>query len=465
MALVVGARLGPYEILSALGAGGMGEVYRARDTRLDRIVAIKVLRDALSVDPQFRDRFDREARTISQLDHPHICALYDVGQQDGMAYLVMPYLEAETLADRLTKGALPLDQALQVAIQIADALATAHKAGIVHRDLKPGNIMLAKGGAKLLDFGLAKTGASSLGGTNLSMLPTTPPITQQGSILGTFQYMAPEQLEGHEADARTDIFAFGAVVYEMLTGRKAFAGKSQATLIAAIMTSEPASMVVDQPLVPPALDRIVRKCLAKDPEARWQTARDLHDELQWIEDAGSHEGVPPQQPGDLRRQWPWAIVAAALTVAVFMSGSLWYATRPIEQPLIRLDVDLGSDVAFAAVGSGSTALISPDGTRLVYTASVSGGPVRLFTKRLDQAQAAELPGTDGATWPFFSPDGQWIGFRARNALNKIPVEAAWRCRWGLSRHSPAQAGVGTAASSWEGEVWRGSRTVAGCPPR
>src|SRR6266852_1760437 len=217
----------------------MGEVYKARDTRLNRTVAIKVLSASFASDPQFRERFDREARTISQLDHPHICALYDVGEQNGTAYLVMQYLEGETLADRLTKGALPLDQALQVAIQIADALAAAHKAGIVHRDLKPGNIMLTKGGAKLLDFGLAKTGASALSGANLSMLPTTPPITQQGSILGTFQYMAPEQLEGQEADARTDIFAFGVVLYEMFTGRHAFTGKTQASLIASILKDQP----------------------------------------------------------------------------------------------------------------------------------------------------------------------------------------------------------------------------------
>src|ERR1700694_2664145 len=261
MALAAGARLGPYEILSALGSGGMGEVYKATDTRLDRTVAIKILPPTLATDPQFRDRFDREARAISQLDHPHICALHDVGEQDGTAYLVMQYLEGETLADRLTKGALPLDQALQVAIQIADALATAHKAGIVHRDLKPGNIMLTKGGAKLLDFGLAKTGASALGAANLSMLPTTPPITQQGAILGTFQYMAPEQLEGHDADARTDIFAFGAVVYEGVTGKKAFEGKSHASMISAIMSSDPSPLSTVQPLAPPGLDEIVKRCL------------------------------------------------------------------------------------------------------------------------------------------------------------------------------------------------------------
>jgi eukaryotic-like serine/threonine-protein kinase len=223
MSLVVGARLGPYEILSALGAGGMGEVYRARDTRLDRTVAIKVLLEPLASDPQFHDRFDREARVISQLDHPHICTLYDVGEQNSTSFLVMQYLEGETLEARLQKGPLPLDQALRYAIQTADALDKAHRAGIVHRDLKPGNIMLTKGGAKLLDFGLAKTTTGMSATAGLSMLPTTPPdLTAQGTILGTFQYMAPEQLEGQQADARTDIFAFGTIVYEMLTGQKAF---------------------------------------------------------------------------------------------------------------------------------------------------------------------------------------------------------------------------------------------------
>src|SRR3984893_14664098 len=286
MALAAGARLGPYEILSALGAGGMGEVYRARDTRLDRTVAIKVLRDALSVDPQFRDRVDREARTISQLDHPHICSLYDVGEQDGTSFLVMPYLEGETLEARLKKGALPLGRVVEYAIQIADALNKAHRAGITHRDLKPGNVMLTKTGATLLDFGLAKAGGPVGAAPGLSMLPTTPPgLTARGTIVGTFQYMAPEQLEGHEADARTDIFAFGAILYEVITGKKAFEGKSQASLIAAILEREPPPVSGLQPLVPQTLDRVIRRCLAHDPDERWQTASDLSIPLQWIGEA------------------------------------------------------------------------------------------------------------------------------------------------------------------------------------
>src|SRR5438128_1014535 len=248
MALTSGTKLGPYEILAPLGAGGMGEVYRARDTRLDRTIAIKVLASHLSSSPELKQRFEREAKAISALNHPHICSLYDVGSQDGIDYLVMEFLEGETLAERLRQGVLPLKETLKVGMEVSEALAAAHRAGITHRDLKPGNIMLTKSGAKLLDFGLAKTSAPVTVGSGLSMLPTTPPnLTAQGTILGTFQYMAPEQLEGQEADARTDIFAFGAVLYEMLTGRKAFEGKSQASLISAIMSADPPSISGSQP--------------------------------------------------------------------------------------------------------------------------------------------------------------------------------------------------------------------------
>ena len=283
MPLQPGARLGPYEILSLVGAGGMGEVYKSRDTRLDRTVAIKILPDTFAADPQFRERFDREARTISQLDHPHVCALYDVGEQDGTAFLVMQFLEGETLADRLAKGALPIDQAIKTAIEIASALDRAHRAGIVHRDLKPGNIMLTKAGARLLDFGLAKSSASVLAGA--STLPTAANLTAQGTILGTFQYMAPEQIEGQEADARTDIFAFGVVLYEMVTGKRAFTGKTHASLISSILKDTPRPIVELQPLVPPLLDHIVSRCLAKDPDDRWQSASDLTRELRWINES------------------------------------------------------------------------------------------------------------------------------------------------------------------------------------
>ena len=296
-ALAIGQQFGPYRIDRFLGAGGMGQVYRATDTRLNRTVAIKVLPPTLATDARSRARFDREAKAIAGLSHPHICTLHDIGHQEDVDFLVMEYLEGETLAARLETGPLPLDQVLKYSIEIADALATAHRQGIIHRDLKPSNIVLTKGGgAKLLDFGLAKPAASFITG-GASVMPTTPPgLTAQGTILGTFQYMAPEQLEGKEADARTDIFAFGAVVYEMLTGRKAFEGKSQASVMGAIMHAEPPAITTIQPLIPPALDRIVKTCLAKDPDDRWQTARDLSRELQWI----GHEPIATAPRDNLR---------------------------------------------------------------------------------------------------------------------------------------------------------------------
>src|SRR5437867_7783347 len=272
----------------------MGEVYRARDTRLERTVAIRVLPTHLSSSEEVRQRFEREAKTISQLSHPHICALYDVGNQDGTEFLVMEYLEGETLADRLLKGSLPTEQTLRFGIEIADALDKAHRQGIVHRDLKPGNIMLTKSGVKLVDFGLAKLAAVSPANSSVSILQTQAGLnlTQEGTILGTFQYMAPEQLEGTEADARSDIFAFGSVLYEMATGQKAFSGKSQASLIASILSAEPPAISTIQPMTPPALDPVVKTCLAKDPDDRWQTAHDVMLQLKWIAEGGSQAGVP-----------------------------------------------------------------------------------------------------------------------------------------------------------------------------
>src|ERR1700686_1316662 len=288
MAILPGRRLGPYEILSAIGAGGMGEVYKARDTRLDRIVAIKVLPTHLADRSELRERFEREARVVASLNHPHICVLHDIGQQDGIDYLVMEYLEGETLAQRLVKGALPLQQVLQYAIEIADALDKAHRKGITHHDLKPGNVMLTKSGTKLLDFGLAKLKQEIAPAIPDSQLPTMKSaITGEGTILGTLQYMAPEQVESKQVDARTDIFAFGAVVYEMATRKKAFEGKTSASVMAKILESEPPSMASLQPMTPPALDHVVKKCLAKEPEDRWQTARDLCGELKWIAEGGS----------------------------------------------------------------------------------------------------------------------------------------------------------------------------------
>src|SRR5262252_2970625 len=332
MTLNPGSRLGPYEILSSIGAGGMGEVYKARDTRLERTVAIKVLPQHLSDSAEVRQRFEREAKTISQLSHPHICALYDVGSQDGVEYLVMELLEGESLATRVARGPLPVEQVLRYGIEIADALDRAHRQGIVHRDLKPGNVMLTKSGVKLLDFGLAKLAAPPPGVVSgLSMLPTTPRgsnLTAEGTILGTFQYMAPEQLEGKEADTRTDIFAFGAVLYEMIAGRKAFSGGSQASLISSIMSSDPPSIGTLQPTSPPALDRVIRTCLAKDPEDRWQSAHDIGRELKWIAE-GSAAAMPAvtvsRRRSRERLAWLLAAVSAATAIVLIFRGR---AARP-----------------------------------------------------------------------------------------------------------------------------------------
>src|SRR5712691_5521545 len=288
MALTSGTKLGPYEIQSPLGAGGMGEVYKARDTRLDRTVAVKILPSHLSENPEAKQRFDREARTISSLNHPNICTLHDVGEQDGVDYLVMEYLEGETLADRLHKGPLPVDQVLKYGIEICEGLEKAHRSGVVHRDLKPGNIMLTKSGAKLMDFGLAKPASVAIGaGSSSASVATLPqPLTAEGMVVGTFQYMSPEQVEGKDADARSDIFALGAVLYEMATGKRAFTGKSTASTIAAILAGEPKPISTIQPMSPPALERVVKACLEKDPDDRMQTAHDVRLQLRWIAEAG-----------------------------------------------------------------------------------------------------------------------------------------------------------------------------------
>ena len=308
MALSPGTRLGHYDVTSLLGEGGMGQVWQATDTQLKRQVALKILPAHAAADPDRRKRFEREARTISSLDHSQFCALYDIGQQDGVDFLVMQYLEGETLAQRLTQGPLPLDQVLRYAIEIADALDKAHQQGVTHRDLKPANIMLTKAGATLLDFGLAKLTQPG-GAAAVSAVPTqSAALTGEGKILGTLQYMAPEQLEGKDADARTDIFAFGAVVFEMVTGNKAFEGTSQASLIGAILKDEPRPMSAVQPLSPAALDRVVKKCLAKDPDGRSHSAHDLHDDLTWIAEAGAQVAVPtstlaaPQSPSAGRKR-------------------------------------------------------------------------------------------------------------------------------------------------------------------
>jgi len=427
MALAAGTKLGPYEIQSPLGAGGMGEVYKAKDTRLERTVAIKVLPQHLSMNPEVRARFEREARAVSSLNHPHICVLHDIGCQDGVDYLVLEHLEGETLAARLEKGALPTDMLLRTGIEIADALEKAHRSGIVHRDLKPGNVMMTKAGAKLMDFGLARgTGPSGALG-DLTRSPTmSQPLTAEGTILGTFQYMAPEQLEGKDADARTDLFAFGAMLYEMATGKKAFTGKSQASLISAIMASEPQPITTVQPTAPAALDRVVKQCLAKDPEERWQSAGDLKRELYWIADGGPQPAMGTLIPAGTRRRglWRWAgtvafaLVAAAAGLAVGTLRQPSDTVRPARASILppegqRFD---------AAINFAAPVAMSPDGSRMALTVREGESSVKLWVRSLDGSSYELLAGTEGAALPFWSPDGLWIGFFARGKLKKIEAD-------------------------------------------
>jgi len=467
MALSAGTRLGPYEIVAPIGAGGMGEVYRARDTRLERIVAIKVLPAHLSSNPDLRQRFEREARTISSLNHPHICTLHDIGHQDGTDFLVMEHLEGETLAQRLQKGPLPTDQLLRYSIQITDALDKAHRQGVTHRDLKPANVMLTKGGCKLLDFGLAKfrpldpvaqiTQGTSEGAT-VSAVPSKKDdkLTVEGTILGTFQYMAPEQLEGKEADARTDIFSLGAVLYEMATGRPAFQGRSRASLIAAILEHEPEPMAALQPMAPPALARVVETCLAKDPDQRWQTAHDVKLQLQWIAEGGSQAGVPVPVVARRRlREQIW--IAATMALAATVAGLLFTRPRPapVEAGAVRFSIPLPEKVTYAL---GGMLALSPDGRRLAFGANTPEGKTMLWLRPLDSFTAQPQAGTEGAAYPFWSPDARFIAFFADRKLKKIELG-------GGSVETICEAGTGGGgtwnrdgvivfAAQWEGPLMR-----------
>jgi eukaryotic-like serine/threonine-protein kinase len=427
MTLAAGVRLGPYEILAPIGAGGMGEVYKARDTRLERTVAIKVLPPSLSSSPEMRQRFEREAKTISTLSHPHICVIFDVGREGETEYLVMELLEGETLSERLAKGALPLEQTMRYGQEIADALDKAHRQGIVHRDLKPANVMLTKSGVKLLDFGLAKAMAASSKGS-LTSLPTQQGLTQEGTILGTFQYMAPEQLEGKEADGRTDVFALGATLYEMATGEKAFSASSQASLITAIMSSDPPAVSSVQPTSPPALDRVVKKCLSKDPEDRWQSAADIGSELDWIASGSKTELTP--SPASSRRSWrPW-ILAAIMTLVALAAllrshgGEKSAATHAILS--ILPPEGLAWTDWFA---------MSPDGRRLALV-GYNEGRTRIWIRRLDEEEARPVAGTEDAENPFWSPDGRSLAFFAQRKLKRIELESGVVqviCNAGLGR--------------------------------
>jgi serine/threonine protein kinase len=417
-ALAPGTRLGPYEVISLLGAGGMGQVYRARDTRLSRTVAIKVLAPELAQAPQFHKRFEREARVIAGLEHPHICALFDIGEDHGTRFIVMQYLEGETLADRLTRGPLPVDQAIRHAVDMASALDAAHRAGVVHRDLKPANVMVTRSGVKLLDFGLARFDGAEAGPAGGEASTTTAALTQDGTVLGTLPYMAPEQVEGRNADSRSDIFALGAVLYEMTTGHRPFSGASQASLIAAIMSAQPPAISASCADVPPTLDRIVAKCLAKEPDARWQDAGDLAAALDWVLEPEQSPSAPAARPRLRTRAWALGVVLAA-TVAAAAAWML-KPLPPVPSALTaHFTIDLPPGAQLEGFGR-SILTLSPDGRQVVYGARLDGKS-QLFLRELDRPESKAIAQTDGVPAPFFSPDGQWVGFRADASLKKIAV--------------------------------------------
>jgi eukaryotic-like serine/threonine-protein kinase len=411
----------------------MGEVYRARDTRLDRTVAIKILPAYLSSNPEAKQRFEREARAISSLNHPNICTLYDVGHQDGMDYLVMEFLEGETLASRLAKAPLSPDQVLKYGIEICEGLEKAHKTGVIHRDLKPGNIMVTKSGAKLMDFGLAKavTGPPPSSGLTATLdgawagesaRGSQNPLTARGTIVGTFQYMSPEQVEGKEADARSDIFALGAVLYEMATGKRAFEGKTTASVIAAVLERDPTPISVTQPMSPPALDRLVKTCLAKEPEERFQTVHDLKLQLRWIAEGGSQAAtsIAPRVKWNFRDRG-LATVAILSTLAALVLGIAYFHRPASDAPSVRSSILPPENTSFVNGIATSGYALSPDGTRLVFAAQSVAGKTSLWMRHLNSLTAQELSGTENGGFPFWSPDGQWVGFFAEQKVKKVPA--------------------------------------------
>ena len=428
MVLDPGARLGPYRIVSALGAGGMGEVYKARDTRLDRTVAIKVLPSDVANDPDSRQRFEREARAIAALDHPHICGIYDVGSVDGTHYLVMPHLEGQTLAVRLERGPLPLDLALKIATELADALDKAHRQGIVHRDLKPANIMLTKTGAKLLDFGLAKlrTAYGPISMSAVTQLATRAPETARGTILGTAQYMAPEQVEGKDADARSDIWAFGAVLYEMVSGTRPFQGDSPASVIGAILKDDPPPLSMRQPLTPNALDQLVSICLAKDPEDRWQSIADVTRQLQAL----VKRDTPRVSQGVAVRRGVAAIAVPAVMAAIVGAAGMWLVQsvttqriRPADAAVVfTIDPPPALSLAGPAASTSVPQLaVSPDGRHVAFLVADAQGQSRLWLRTLDTPESRPLAGTEGAVDPFWSPDNRSIGFLSQGTVKVTEI--------------------------------------------
>jgi len=442
MALASGAKLGPYEILSPLGAGGMGEVYRARDTRLDRTVAIKVLSSQLVANAELRARFEREARIVSQLQHPNICVLHDVGHEGDNEFLVMEYLEGESLAERLKRGPLPQPELLKIAIQVADALEKAHRAGVVHRDLKPGNVMLTKMGAKLLDFGLAKpTAATAATGTrgsgsasvlSAALTQTSPAATPAmalstaGAVIGTVQYMSPEQIQGAEADARSDIFAFGAMLFEMATGKRAFEGKTQSSIVGQILAVDPPLASTVRPEIAPSLDRVIRLCLEKEPDERIQTAHDLKLTLQAIQEeqpgrATAALDQAPKRSSRERAGWVAAVVAA-LVLGGLGAVLLYHPAKPAAS--IRTSINPPPNTPFRLTGdvAGPPAL-SPDGKLIAFTAVGKEGDLEIWVRPIDSLDAHPLDGTFGATFPFWSPDSRSLAFFVRGKLKRVDLNA------------------------------------------
>jgi len=427
MSLREGAELGPYEILSPLGAGGMGEVYKARDRRLDRTVAIKVLPEHVAADTDLRLRFEREARVISSLSHPHICTLFDIGQQDDVDFLVMEYLEGETLAERLGKGPLPADQVLRYATEIAGALHKAHRQGLVHRDLKPGNVMLTQAGTKLLDFGLAKRQAPTGEPGGFSAQTTQSEcLTAEGTILGTLQYMAPEQLEGREADQRTDIFAFGALVHEMATGERAFKGPSRATLIGAILKDDPPAISSLQPLTPPALDHVIATCLEKEPDDRWQSAADLGHELAWIsESSRGQDGFSvPSSASTARSSHTRKVAMAAIlavAAALVSAVTVWNLKPRAPQPLARFAIPLPFAEPLQISGANPDVTFSPDGRHIVYMTGVLDREGQISVRAVDSLETRVLRSGHALYGPFVSADNAWVAFREDYDLRKISI--------------------------------------------
>jgi eukaryotic-like serine/threonine-protein kinase len=409
MSLNPGSRLGPYEIVEAAGSGGMGDVYRAHDVRLDRDVAVKTIKGP------FTERFEREARAISALNHPNICTLHDVGQHEGSGYLVMEYIEGKPIA-----GPLPVEQAIAYGIQICEALHAAHRKGIVHRDLKPANILVTKQGVKLLDFGLAKLESSAAGTLSTPSsaieLATVAALTGAHTVVGTPQYMAPEQIEARDVDARTDIFAFGCVLYELLTGHRAFEGQTSSSVMAAVLATKPRPIEELMPLTPPALERIVSRCLAKDPEDRWQSARDVAAELQWVAQGGSKVGLPAVVSGRrrTREHVAWAACGVA-TLAALAFAIGWIRRAPQPQPIVRFPLLMP-----ASVQNASPPIVSPDGRNIAFAADADGKRL-IWIRALDALEARPLPGTEGVQRPFWSPDSRFVAFVAGDKLKKVDI--------------------------------------------